>query len=64
MSSMSKNIKYWLKMRNMTMNTMAELLYISPGTLSYWINSESVPSYVVKRMAKILRVPVEKLIGG
>lgn len=61
---MSKNIKFWLKVRNMTMKHMAQLLYISPGTLSYWINTESVPSYVINRMAKILRVPVEKLIGG
>ena len=59
----SKNIKYWLKVRNMTVQRMAELLHVSPGTLSYWINSEEIPSYILKRMSEILRVPVEKLVG-
>jgi len=61
--SMTKQIKHWLKIRNMTMQTMAELLHVSPGTLSYWINSEEIPSYILKRMSEILRVPVEKLVG-
>lgn len=60
---MSKNIKHWLKIRNMTIKHMAELLHVSPGTLSYWINSEEIPSYILKRMADILRVPVEILVG-
>lgn len=60
---MSKNIKHWLKVRNMTIKHMAELLHVSPGTLSYWINSEEIPSYILKRMADILRVPVEILVG-
>ena len=60
---MSKNIKHWLKIRNMTMQNMAELLHVSTGTLSYWINSEEIPSYILKRMSEILRVPVEKLVG-
>lgn len=60
---MSKNIKHWLKIRNMTIKHMAELLHVSPGTLSYWINSEEIPSYILKRMSEILRVPVEKLVG-
>lgn len=60
---MSKNIKHWLKIRNMTIKQMAELLHVSPGTLSYWINSEEIPSYILKRMSEILRVPVEKLVG-
>lgn len=60
---MSKNIKHWLKVRNMTIKHMAELLHVSPGTLSYWINSEEIPSYILKRMVDILRVPVEKLVG-
>ena len=60
---MSKNIKHWLKVRNMTMQTMAEMLHVSPETLSYWINSEEIPSYILKRMSEILRVPVEKPVG-
>lgn len=60
---MSKNIKHWLKIRNMTMQELAERLHVSPGTLSYWINSEEIPSYILKRMADILRVPVEILVG-
>ena len=60
---MSKNIKHWLKIRNMTIKQMAELLHVSPGTLSYWINSEEIPSYILKRMSEILRVPVEILVG-
>ena len=60
---MSKNIKHWLNIRNMTIKQMAELLHVSPGTLSYWINSEEIPSYILKRMADILRVPVEILVG-
>ena len=60
---MSKNIKHWLKIRNMTIKHMAELLHVSPGTLSYWINSEEIPSYILKRMSEILRVPVEILVG-
>lgn len=60
---MSKNIKHWLKIRNMTMQNMAEQLHVSTGTLSYWINSEEIPSYILKRMSDILRVPVEKLVG-
>lgn len=61
--TMSKQIKHWLKVRNMTIKRMAELLYVSPGTLSYWINSEEIPSYILKRISEILRVPVEKLVG-
>lgn len=61
--SMSKQIKHWLKIRNMTMKELAELLHVSAGTLSYWINSEEIPSYILKRMSEILRVPVEKLVG-
>ena len=61
--TMSKQIKHWLKVRNMTMQNMAELLHVSTGTLSYWINSEEIPSYILKRMSEILRVPVEKLVG-
>lgn len=61
--SMTKQIKHWLKIRNMTMKELAELLHVSPGTLSYWINSEEIPSYILKRMSEILRVPVEKLVG-
>ena len=61
--SMTKQIKHWLKIRNMTMKELAELLHVSAGTLSYWINSEEIPSYILKRMADILRVPVEKLVG-
>lgn len=60
---MSKNIKYWLKVRNMTMQNLAELLHVSPGTLSYWVNAEEIPSYILKRISEILRVPVEKLVG-
>ena len=60
---MSKQIKHWLKIRNMTVANMAELLHVSPGTLSYWINSEEIPSYILKRMSEILMVPVEKLVG-
>ena len=60
---MSKQIKHWLKIRNMTIASMAELLHVSTGTLSYWINSEEIPSYILKRMSDILRVPVEKLVG-
>ena len=60
---MSKNMKHWLKIRNMTIKHMAELLHVSPGTLSYWINSEEIPSYILKRMSEILRVPVEILVG-
>ena len=60
---MSKQIKHWLKIRNMTIASMAELLHVSSGTLSYWINSEEIPSYILKRMSDILRVPVEKLVG-
>ena len=61
--SMTKQIKHWLKIRNMTVANMAELLHVSPGTLSYWINSEEIPSYILKRMSEILMVPVEKLVG-
>ena len=61
--SMSKQIKHWLKIRNMTMQALAEELHVSASTLSYWINSEEIPSYILKRMADILRVPVEKLVG-
>ena len=61
--TMNKQIKHWLKIRNMTMKELAELLHVSAGTLSYWINSEEIPSYILKRMADILRVPVEKLVG-
>ena len=61
--TMSKQIKHWLKIRNMTIASMAELLHVSTGTLSYWINSEEIPSYILKRMSDILRVPVEKLVG-
>ena len=61
--TMSKQIKHWLKIRNMTVANMAELLHVSPGTLSYWINSEEIPSYILKRMSEILMVPVEKLVG-
>ena len=61
--SMTKQIKHWLKIRNMTVANMAELLHVSAGTLSYWINSEEIPSYILKRMSEILRVPVEKLVG-
>ena len=60
---MSKNIKNWLKIRNMTMQELAERLHVSPGTLSYWINAEEVQSYVLKRISEILRVPVENLVG-
>ncbi len=60
---MTKQIKHWLKVRNMTIASMAELLHVSTGTLSYWINSEEIPSYILKRMSEILRVPVEKLVG-
>lgn len=60
---MSRNIKHWLKIRNMTMQELAERLHVSPGTLSYWINAEEVPSYILKRISKILRVPVENLVG-
>lgn len=60
---MSKNIKHWLKIRNMTMQELAERLHVSPGTLSYWINAEEIPSYVLKRISEILRVPVENLVG-
>ena len=60
---MSKQVKHWLKIRNMTVANMAELLHVSPGTLSYWINSEEIPSYILKWMSEILRVPVEKLVG-
>ena len=60
---MSKQVKHWLKIRNMTVANMAELLHVSPGTLSYWINSEEIPSYILKRMSEILMVPVEKLVG-
>ena len=60
---MSKNIKHWLKIRNMTMQELAERLHVSPGTLSYWINAEEIPSYVLKRISEILRVPVEALVG-
>ena len=61
--SMTKQIKHWLKIRNMTMKELAELLHVSTGTLSYWINSEEIPSYILKWMSEILRVPVEKLVG-
>ena len=61
--TMNKQIKHWLKIRNMTMKELAELLHVSAGTLSYWINSEEIPSYILKRMSEILRVPVEKLVG-
>ena len=61
--TMNKQIKHWLKIRNMTMKELAELLHVSTGTLSYWINSEEIPSYILKRMSEILRVPVEKLVG-
>ena len=60
---MSKNIKHWLKIRNMTMQELAERLHVSPGTLSSWINSEEIPSYILKRISEILRVPVENLVG-
>lgn len=60
---MSKNIKFWLKVRNMTMQELADRLHVSVGTLSYWINSEEIPSYILKRISEILRVPVEKLVG-
>ena len=42
--TMNKQIKHWLKIRNMTVANMAELLHVSTGTLSYWINSESSDS--------------------
>ncbi|HAB94185.1 MAG TPA: hypothetical protein DCF49_05410 [Lachnospiraceae bacterium] len=60
---MSKNIKHWLKIRNMTMQELADRLHVSVGTLSYWINAEEIPSYVLKRISEILRVPVENLVG-
>lgn len=58
----SKNIKYWCKIRNTTLKALAESLYVSPGTLSYWINTDAVPPYILKRIAKLLRVPVEELV--
>ena len=60
---LEKNLKTWLRIRNMTMQNLAEQLYVSPGTLSHWVRTGDVPSYIMGRISKILRVPVEKLLA-
>lgn len=61
---LEKNLKTWLRIRNVTMKALAEELHVTPGTLGHWIRTETVPPYIMGRISKILRVPEEKLIGG
>lgn len=61
---LEKNLKTWLRIRNMTMKGLAEELRVTPGTLSHWVHTGDIPVYIMGRISKILRVPVEKLLGG
>jgi len=64
MSKLYKNLKFWLRVRNKTLKSLANETGVKLYKLSLWVNGhEEMPHDVLIRISEILEVDVEKLIG-
>lgn len=64
MSKLYKNLKFWLRVRNKTLKSLANETGVKLYKLSWWVNGHEEMSHdVLVRISEILEVDVEKLIG-
>ena len=62
---MAHNIKKYRKLKNLTQNELAEILYVSPQAVSKWECGISVPDIEnLCKISKILNIPVDIIIGN
>jgi len=59
-------IKFFLKLRNMTSSELARKAKVSKATLSYWSSSSSSPRnlFAVKRVAEVFQTSFDNLVFG
>ena len=63
--AVGKNIKLLCKMKNMTLDQLAEEIGVSRDTMSRWRNGHrQITSYGLYRVSRALRVPMERLTEG
>lgn len=63
--AVGKNIKLLCKMKNMTLDQLAEEIGVSRDTMSRWCNGHrQITSYGLYRVSRALRVPMERLTEG
>ena len=59
------NIKFYCKLKNLTLHTLAEEIGISWVTMSKWVNGRrQITAYALYRVSRVLNVPMEKLMEG
>lgn len=60
-----RNIKRYVKMKNITLDALAEKVGVGNSTLSEWINGKRpVTAYALCKISKALSISVEKLCEG
>ena len=59
------NIKFYCKLKNLTLHTLAEEIGVSWVTMSKWVNGRrQITAYGLYRVSKVLGVSMERLMEG
>ena len=59
------NIKFYCKLKNLTLHTLAEEIGVSWVTMSKWINGHrQITAYGLYRVSRVLGVSMERLMEG
>ena len=60
-----KNIKKYVKIKNITLHALADKLNVGYTTMSGWVNGKSpISAYMLCRISKILRIDITELFEG
>ena len=63
--TIGKNIKRYLKLKNKTMQWLADKIGVQRATLSRWLNGHSqIPICDLVRISKLLDVSLDELVAG